>query len=62
VAPPPMSERLLDLRPVTLILRLLVDRRGRLVQGEVVDVEARPRGRFVGWRGLVRTARAALER
>jgi hypothetical protein len=49
-------------RSVTLILRLVLDGRGRLEYGEAVDTEARSQGRFVGWRGLTRTVRAWLAR
>jgi hypothetical protein len=51
-----------DKRFVTLIVRLVLDRRGGLVHGEVVDVEDRLWGRFDGWRGLVRTLRAGAAR
>ena len=49
-------------RPVTLILRLVLDANGRLRYGEAVDTEARSQGRFVGWHGLTRTVRAWLAR
>jgi hypothetical protein len=53
---------LVEKRPVTLILRLVLDAQGRLRYGEAVDTEARSQGRFVGWRGLTRTVRAWLAR
>jgi len=43
-----------------LVVRLRLDRHGRLVQGEVVDSEARSWGRFVGWRGMTRILRIWL--
>jgi hypothetical protein len=49
-------------RPVTLILRLVLDGQGHLQYGEALDTEARSQGRFVGWRGLTRTLRAWLAR
>lgn len=49
-------------RQVILILRLVLDSRGRLEYGEAVDSEARLQGRFRGWRGLTRTLRAWLAR
>lgn len=52
--------KLADRRYVTVIVRLMVDARGRLVQGEIVDATATSHGRFVGWRGLIRTLRAWL--
>lgn len=57
----PRAEILAEQRYVTVMLRLLVDRRGRRVRGEVVDVQQfqTPR-RFVGWRGLSRALRALL--
>ena len=53
-------DKLADKRYVTVVLRLLMDRRGRLVRGEVVDAQGEPGGRFVGWRGLIRAVRAWL--
>jgi hypothetical protein len=53
---------LVENRSVTLILRLVLDTRGRLQYGEAVDTEAQSQGRFVGWDGLTRTVRAWLAR
>ena len=53
-------EEIAGKRYVSLILRLLLDERGGLVYGEVVDLQARMRGRFAAWRHLARTVRAAL--
>lgn len=60
-APP---ERLADQREVTLLLRLLVDRHGQVVQGEVGSIEddqADERWvRFRGADGLLRAVQAVL--
>ncbi len=48
---------LADSRYVTLVLRLLIDRQGRLVHGEIVDVDGRTRGRFSEWRDLLKSVR-----
>jgi hypothetical protein len=53
---------LAEKRYLTVIVRLVVDKRGQVVQGEVVDLQARLLGRFAGWRGLTRTMRAWLAR
>jgi len=51
-----ISER----RHVTVVIRLLLDRSGRLLQGEVLDEQARSGGRFRQWRELSQTIRAHL--
>lgn len=56
----PDEDVLVDGRFVTVVLRLVVNGRGRLIYGEVVDAEVRSRGHFVGWRGLTRTVHAWL--
>ena len=54
-------ERLSAPRYVTIVLRLLMDRRVRLVHGEVAGVAgSEPPRRFRGWRGLARAVRALL--
>ena len=54
-------ERLSAPRYVTIVLRLLVNRRLRLVHGEVVGVEGvEPPHRFRGWRQLLRAIRGLL--
>jgi hypothetical protein len=58
---PSSGNRLAEKRYLTVILRLVVDQRGQLVQGEVVDLQARILGRFAGWKGLTCTVRAWLE-
>ena len=56
----PDNDNLAQKRYLTLIVRLLVDARGRLLQGEIVDAEddsgKTPR-RFVGWQDLLTTMR-----
>jgi len=54
VSTPSPADRLAQRRHVAVVLRLVVDARGHLVQGELVDLEAGPWTRFVGWRGLSR--------
>jgi hypothetical protein len=53
----PPAETLAERRYVTVVVRLVLDRR-KLVYGEVVDVSARPCGRFDAWRDLARAVRA----
>jgi hypothetical protein len=62
VPPPPPQERLADRHDVTLVLRLLVDRQGALVQGEVggLDDDVEHWVRFRGADGLLRAVRAWL--
>jgi hypothetical protein len=57
---PSTSAPLGRLRYSTLILRFLLDRRGRLVQCEVVGSDARVRARFMAWRDMPRAVRASL--
>lgn len=56
----PNGERLADKRNVTLILRLVLDRDGKLMHGELVDVGGKVQTRFIRWRELTRTVRAWL--
>ncbi len=50
---PADATSLTDRQYVTLILRLTLDRRGQLIQGELVDtIESRPE-RFLGADGLI---------
>ena len=60
---PPPQERLGDRHDVTLVLRLLVDRQGALVQGAVGgldDDDAERWVRFRGADGLLRAVQAWL--
>lgn len=47
-------------RYVTVVVRMVIDQREQLVHGEIVDVDGIGQGRFVGWRGLIRTMRDFL--
>jgi hypothetical protein len=47
-----------DRRLVTVVLRLVVDRQERLVNGEVLDAVGISRGRFVRWDQLVGVVRS----
>lgn len=44
-----MQNHLTDRRLVTLIVRLTLDGQGRLANGEVVDLDGKPIGRFREW-------------
>ncbi len=54
------GEQLSSKRYVIVLLRLMVDETGRLVQGEIVDMHGRSLGHFMGRRRLRRILRAAL--
>lgn len=56
----PAENNLAGKRNATLILRLVLDQRGRLMHGELLDVAGGLPDRFVAWRGLLRTVRAWL--
>ena len=56
----PGTDRLADRRYVTLILRLTLDQRDQLLDGEIVEAVSGRRSRFVGWRGVMPTIRAFL--
>ena len=45
---------------VTVVLRLVVAASGRLLRGELVDVEAGTQGWFHGWRGMNQSLRSWL--
>jgi hypothetical protein len=49
-------------RLVTVVLRLVLDRQGLLVHGEVVDAANRRQQRFAGWEGLMPAVRVWVER
>ena len=55
---PGRLERLADERVLTVMLRLVIARDGRLVHGEIVDLEGVVRQRFAHWTELL----TALER
>jgi hypothetical protein len=54
------ADQLDDRRHVTLILRLVVERDGALVYGEVLTVDAESKGRFATWQSMPRVISAAL--
>jgi hypothetical protein len=60
VPTPPAGNHLAGKRNATLILRLVLDQRGQLMHGELIDVANGLPDRFVAWRGLIRTVRAWL--
>jgi hypothetical protein len=48
---------------VTLVLRLVLDRRGRVRRGQLIDVGAETTSaRFLGWRGLIHVISTLLAR
>lgn len=49
-----------EVRYVTVILRLMLDRQGKLLRGEVVDLAARPCARFDRWSSMSRAVRSCL--
>lgn len=56
----PLEQRLADARYVTIILRLLLDPQGELIQGEILGAEGEPEERFSGWQGLTGRLRRLL--
>jgi hypothetical protein len=48
-----LSDMLSGKQEVTVILRLLMDEQGKLVHGNLVDVDGQSRGRFSDWGDLV---------
>jgi hypothetical protein len=52
VSDQPGPDSLADRRNFIVILRLVAARGGRLLYGELVDIDAGPRGRFGNWLGL----------
>ncbi len=55
------GEKLSEERYLTLMLRLLADRSGTRVQGEVLDVTTKSKRKFMGWQGLIRAVREMTE-
>jgi hypothetical protein len=60
--PEPGPDALADRRQLVVVLRLVADTTGRLLYGEVIDVETGPTGRFVGWRGMTSAVRTWVAR
>ena len=59
---PPIDDTLSERRHVAVVVRGVVDSKGRLLHAEVVAVEDGARMRVVGWRELYRVLRLALAR
>ncbi len=57
----PVDDNVSDASNLTLILRLVINRRGELMHGEIVDVDLRSLGRFAAWTQMVRILRTWLE-
>ena len=55
--PDPGRDALADRHQLVVILRLVVADTGRLLYGEVIDVETGPTGRFADWRGMTTAVR-----
>ena len=52
---------LADKRYVTLVLRLVLDQRGRFLYGQLVDADGAELGGFSRWRDLLPLLRARVE-
>ena len=61
MSPPASGEQLADLRNVTVLLRLVVDPTGKLVHGELVNLDGESRGRFLSWDRLLELLAAHLQ-
>jgi hypothetical protein len=61
MADPQSRDELGRRRLVTVVLRLVLDRDGLVVRGEILDNSSRPSGRFAGWDRLVPALRAWVE-
>jgi hypothetical protein len=57
-----LQDRLSDPLYITVILRLAVEQQGRLLHGELVDLEGMAQGRFGHWAALIECMRGFLER
>lgn len=53
-------DRLADKRILTAVVRVVLDDRGRLVHGEVLDARGGVRVRFQRWPRLIRAIRTSL--
>ena len=51
---------LADTRYATLVVRMMLDQRGRLVGGVIIEAESGSTLRFVGWHELVEVLREWL--
>jgi hypothetical protein len=57
----PQSDQLSNKAYITVILRVLIDKQGRLVHGEVIDQQGHLRSRFSSWQWLGTAVRSALQ-
>jgi hypothetical protein len=60
LASPSRESNLAERHYVTLIVRLMVDRQGQLIHGEMVDANNTFRERFIGRSGLIDTVQTWL--
>jgi hypothetical protein len=60
VVTPTEEDKLGEIRYATLILRLVLDRRGHLKYGELIDATNGFDERFIEWRGMIRVLRVWL--
>ncbi len=51
---------LADMRHTAIVLRLVLDKRGLIVHGELLSLEGKSLGHFIGWRGLTRKLKTWL--
>ena len=58
----PDDDRIAEDRYATLILRLVLDRRGHIRYGELIDATNGFEERFVEWRGMIHMLRVWLTR
>jgi hypothetical protein len=49
------DEKLADASPITLILRLVLNKHGEVVRGEMIDINSQVTRRFRGCDGLIQT-------
>ena len=54
------ENELAERRYVSVVIRLVLDRRGSLVYGEAMEVETEVSRRFTAWRQLTASVRACL--
>jgi hypothetical protein len=58
----PQPDSLSAKRQVTLVLRLVLDDRGRLERGSLISVSGSSQGHFSGWEGLQQALQGWLKR
>jgi hypothetical protein len=62
VSEPRKGEALANRRTTVVVIRLVLDDRGTLSHGEIVDRTGQVRARFVAWDALVPAVQAWLQR